>query len=333
MAATLVQRLESRVRALRRHRCRSTGWREHFAACDALLGVVRRPLPSALPDAGLTVVLPHYARLHNAELAAYLALASSRVKRVVIVNDNPAVRLREHVHIDDPRLVLIDREQCIGPVGRYLTARDFDSERCVSLDDDLFLSPVQLERLDAAQAADPSRPHGLFGQLWNGEGHGFRNDIVRADGEVDLLNRGYAFTRAQLHSFLALLNELGVSGDAAHIAVEDDVVLSFTGAARPRSLNLGAFGDCPSERSSPFARSRRPEAGLVRRRQFERLRALRPLQSDLSIAIPKPPVWPRTFGMALAVAPTGLQFVLPHLLPPLFAWLERRAMAREAGHP
>ncbi|MEI8258912.1 MAG: hypothetical protein WCJ30_24855, partial [Deltaproteobacteria bacterium] len=169
------------------HRARSTSWREHASAWREAMRHVSRPLPAPASRADLTVVLPQYARLQNVELAVWLALASPRVARVIVVNDNPRERLDDHLTLRDPRVVRVEHAHSVGPVCRYLEARSHGGERFVSVDDDLFLLPRQYEALADALVAEPDRPHGLYGQRWHARTQGFVDNLVRTDGAVDVL--------------------------------------------------------------------------------------------------------------------------------------------------
>jgi hypothetical protein len=324
------------------HRARCTGWAEHAAAWADVLRAVRAPLPPPSPNARLTVVFPQHSRLANAELAAWLALASPEVARVVVVNDNPAERLSRWISFEDPRLKLIDHEMAVGPVCRYFTAREQPGDLFLSVDDDLFLAPGQIGALAAALEAEPDRAHGLYGQHYLGPEElsrnrserrragacppprhgdfatphekGFTDNVLRCDGEVDVLNRAYAFTRGHLETYLRLLDTLGIHSPEALMELDDDIPLSFVGQRRPRCHDLGAFCDCPSEHSSSGARWRRDRAAALRLNLFERLRALqRPTAPSGEPARAPLPVWPRSLWWTAALLPTGLPLLEPAL--------------------
>lgn len=317
-------------RALRRalqlltHRARCTGWTEHAAAWASVLRAVRAPLPPPSPSAHLTVVFPQHGRLANAELAAWLALATPQVARVVVVNDNPAERLSRWISFEDPRLVLIDHEKAVGPVCRYFTAHEQPGSAFLSVDDDLFLAPSQINALAAALEAEPDRAHGVYGQHYLGPEKGFTDNVLRCDGEVDVLNRAYAFTRAHLQTYLRLLDTLGIHSPEALMELDDDIPLSFVGQRRPRCHDLGAFCDCPSEHSSSGARWRRDRAASLRLDLFERLRALQsPTSAKGQPARAPAPVWPRSLWWTVALLPTGLP-----LLEPAVRWGRARLSSR-----
>lgn len=251
-----------------------SSWIEHVSIVVAMERVLRAP--PARGGGDVLVILPSYGRPENLELAVQLALRCPDVGHVVVRNDHPDLRIADRIAVRHARLELIDLRRRTGPVGRYFEAQRLGAERCVSIDDDLFLPPAFLSGLVQRLREHPAIPHGVYGQRWNGRR--FTDNLARFDGEVDLLNRVYAFTREHVARYFELTASLGLDLDdpSVSIALDDDVILGFCGASRPRIHDMGAFLDCPSERARGLARWRRPEAERVRRELFERLLAFQP---------------------------------------------------------
>ncbi len=281
------------------------GWAEHARALRAAREALHRPRVAA-PGADLCVILPSFRRAPNLALSARLALAAPSVREVLVVNDAPEVDVRAHLGLTDRRLRVVDHARRIGPVGRYLAARDADANRFVSLDDDLFLPPDGIERLGAALRAAPDVPHGFYGQRLRADGR-FEDNLARFAGRVDVLNRAYAFTRAHVARYLGWLDALGIDlDDAARlIALDDDIVLSFVGEGRPRVHDVGPWIDCPSERRRGLARWRRRDAETVRRALYARLAEASGRDPIRYGPTPRPRGGPRHAGLALLEALSG----------------------------
>ncbi len=266
-----------RLARLATFRAMHVAWPEHartYAA--ALREILRAAPPPPRDDADLTLVLPSYGRPQNLALSVRLALAAPSVRRIVVVNDHPGVRLARWIEARDPRLTIVDRAVRVGPVARYLAARESGGELFLSVDDDLFLLPSAIERLGARLRADPSVPHGLYGQRF--DGRRLIDNLARVEARVDVLNRAYAFTRAHLDAYFELLEALSIDPEdpRASVGLDDDLVLSFAGEGLPRIHELGPWLDCPSERRRGLARWRRRDAEEVRLALFHRLAAVRP---------------------------------------------------------
>lgn len=284
------------------------GWREHLETVRHLREVLARPIPPPRPEADVCVVLPSYRRPDNLAVSARLALAAPSVRQVVVVDDDPSAGLGSRLGFDDPRLRLVEHRARVGPVGRYLAARDASDLRwLVSLDDDLWLPPEGLERLAAALRADPRVPHGFYGQRAGSESR-FDDNLARFAGRVDVLNRVYAFTRDHLARYFALLDALGIDLDdrEATIALDDDIVLSFCGEDRPLVHDVGPWLDCPSERRRGLARWRRPGAERARRGLYDALERVAPRGPAGYLPPRQPRPAPRTPGLAALEALSGV---------------------------
>ncbi len=260
-----------RLARLATFRAMHVAWPEHARTYAAALREILGAAPPPRDDADLTLVLPSYGRPQNLALSVRLALAAPSVRRIVVVNDHPGVRLARWIEARDPRLTIVDRAVRVGPVARYLAARESGGELFLSVDDDLFLLPSAIERLGARLRADPSVPHGLYGQRF--DGRRLIDNLARVEARVDVLNRAYAFTRAHLDAYFELLEALSIDPEdpRASVGLDDDLVLSFAGEGLPRIHELGPWLDCRG-----LARGRRRDAEEVRLALFHRLAAVRP---------------------------------------------------------
>ncbi|MBC8073384.1 MAG: MFS transporter, partial [Deltaproteobacteria bacterium] len=220
----------------------------------ALLSIRARWLPAIGDRRGprCCVVVLNYKRPANIHLIVRSALKCRFVDKVVVSNNNPDYRARQLTSAESERLVLIDQPRQTRQGIRFALAAAHDSELYIAIDDDVFLSPRQLERLFTFLVADPSVPHGIGGEARKTcseqdlppRGYGFVTG-VNGDREVDHLTRVYAFTREHLGTALGLFEQLGMA-DLAQVGNGEDIVLSFSGRSRPRIHRVGQVAQCAS---------------------------------------------------------------------------------------
>lgn len=285
----------SRPSSLLGFRAMHSTWAEHMRAVREVTRVLRRPPQRVGGD--VLLVLPSYGRPQNLDLAVRLGLRSPQVGLVLVVDDHPEVRVERWIDERHPRLSIVRTRGQVGPVARYIEGRRIGADRLVSIDDDLFLRPSALAQLVAHLDRAPEVPHGLYGQRWGGSR--FEDNLARFDGEVDLLNRVYAFTGEHLAEYFALLEELALDLDdpAVSRALDDDIPLAFCGDARPRVHDVGAWLDCPTERARGLARWRRSDAGALRRDLYLRLRTRVRFDGDPQGTPSRPPRSPRSLPL------------------------------------
>ena len=218
----------------------------------------------------LTAVLASFARPQNLAPLVASMLACRFVDRVVVTNHEPSVRIADWVRRRDPRLTLLDAPRAEPPLHRFEVAREAPGERFLILDDDLFLAPVQVRSLFVRLLEDLTVPHGMFGQrvvdpTADDPDRVYRNRVHGEEGDVDVLNRAYLFTRAHLDRFFVLRDALVAAGvpDAGFL---DDLLLSRAGVGRPRLHDVGPFLECPSQGDPRIAVWARPGNGPLRLR-------------------------------------------------------------------
>lgn len=197
-----------------------------------------------------TVVLLSYRRPQNIEWIVRGYLKCDFVTRVIVSNNNPAIDLTCHLRLDDPRIELIQQTALTRQGMRFsLAAERGDENRFfLSPDDDIFLYPGQIETLFRGLVAAPAVPHGIQGEVRREKAllpHYPFQLAVTGDGLVDHLLGYYAFTREQARRCVELYGVLGW-GDPSSVGNGEDIVLSFSGAGRPRIHHVGGFLQCAS---------------------------------------------------------------------------------------
>jgi hypothetical protein len=226
-----------------------------------LNGRFGRRLSFGLPQKA-TILLPAYSpeRLHNVEPMVRTVLRCDFVSRVIVSNHNPDIRIEDHVRLRDERLSCVNQPIRRGCGYGWIVASGFDPEFLICIDDDLRLLPSQVARLFARLLGEPAIPHGLAGIRAS-------QYYQNRDMEVDELNQVYAITRAHLRTYRELVAEITDQGLVTDDAVEfwgDDIVISQSGAGRPKIHATGFILRCPTAnhprvatyKQSPFPQSR-----------------------------------------------------------------------------
>ena len=222
------------------------------------------------------MVLLSFKRPQNMDRIVRTCLAARFVGKVVVSNNNPEVDLREWLTIESDRLQLIRQPRPTPPGSRLAIARETGGQYFISIDDDAFLAPGQLDRLYRALLADPHAPHGFQGQNWERSGGGELGGAIRSEGRVDVLNRAYLFTEAQL----AECERLGAAldlGPLDAIRNGEDILLSCSGSARPYVHDVGPVLECATSNDAGIAVWRSIGFEAPRIELYRRLRELKPL--------------------------------------------------------
>lgn len=133
-----------------------------------------------------------------------------------------------------------------GPGERFKLAADLPFDYYLCIDDDVFLTIAQMQRLMDQLIKEPGRAHGVWGQLLmsNAEGnHHLFNGIARRNTEVSILNQVYAFTKSQALEAITLASLAGFeSWSEARFC--DDLLLSCSGEAPARIYDFGQLERC-----------------------------------------------------------------------------------------
>jgi len=233
-------------------------------------------LAPRIPDC-IAIILS-YKRPQNIAPIVNLLLKAPSVSQVIISNNNPAVNLRSWMPGDARRVTLIEQDTPTACHVRYHIALEQQSHLFLAVDDDVFLRPSQVETLCAALRADPSRPFGIFGSIYDERRDAIQLD-VRRPGDVDILNQAYVFTAEHARRFAELTRELGFgpTHEAWKRSSWDDLVISHSGRAKPRICDVGAYIECPTGSEPGIAAWMDHEFFSERLSLFRRLRAINPL--------------------------------------------------------
>jgi hypothetical protein len=197
----------------------------------------------------LTVILLSWKRVRNMQPLVRSLLRADFIERIIVSNNNPEYRIRDVIQLRDDRLQLIDQPQARAAGVRFELARNEPGEYFVSIDDDTFLYPEQLKKLFSELIAHPHCPHGRQGEMYVGPPHqprhpGWKLGLRRLEGNVDVINCVYAFTRGHVEEMYRLAGQLEL--DIGALANGEDVLLSSSGEEGPMIHDLGELVECLS---------------------------------------------------------------------------------------
>jgi hypothetical protein len=257
-------------------------WRKHVSMIMALRRWQRdvEKFPVLYESRGdVTAYVANFLRPQNIPLIVRSLLACPSVGRIIVSNNNPDCRLEEWFQPDSDRVTVLRHAESQSCSKRYLHLQAFPSAFYLILDDDVFLLPPQIEQLLAALHADPSAPHGLYGQRWMGEN--FRGGMQQIETSIDVISRIYAFTDMHLQEIFRIADAVGHPADSEYWNVSqfDDMFLSFSGMNKPRIHNVGPFTDCPTQGKKGTATWRRDGFHRGREEMYQHLSALKPLSA------------------------------------------------------
>ena len=214
-------------------------------------------------------ILLSYQRPYNMARIIGETLRAPSVDRIIVSNNNPDVDLRQWITFDDSRVVLLQQTTHCSPAKRFVLALEEEAEHFLCLDDDLFLSGKQIQHMLDCLARQPTRIHGMYGQLRLADAR-FESGIHTQEREVDVLNRSYFFTRTHLHRMAELGRQLGFT-DLSQAEMADDILLSFAGEGRPLCHAIGPFHDCPTSHDPAIAVFLRPGFDEFREAVYRKL--------------------------------------------------------------
>lgn len=260
------------------------GWREHVSNVwkfHQWERGLRAQYPTVKKVYGnVTAILLNYARPQNMNLAAHLMLNTPAIGDVVVSNNNPDCDISKWLWAPTGKLRIMSQPQKSSSFMRFVVAKEERrSSLFLSVDDDIFLHPAQVQLLCERLMADPSVPHGIYGQKWTGDA--FRGGIALEECRVDVLSRVYAYTTEHVSEFFRLIKEAGLSVDElASLECTDDIFLSFSGDKRPLIHNVGPFIDCPTQGKKGIAAWRRDNFHAHREEIYKKLCAIKPLPPD-----------------------------------------------------
>lgn len=223
----------------------------------------------------LTVILPSYARPGNIDLILSAVVACDFVSEIIITNNNPAIRLEEHLHVSDPRIRLVRQPRLTPASIRFDLSREAREPWILAIDDDVFPSPKQIRALFRHVLARPEQVHGYGGEVWGDPpSRATYRHMSRPRGTqpVDTLVWAFAYTRAHVEEYFRLLARLGIEN--FELKSSEDVPLSFAGEGSALIHGVGLFCRCPSESDPAVATWLRPGFFQHRLELVARCRAL-----------------------------------------------------------
>jgi hypothetical protein len=228
------------------------------------------------PDGAVTFILLSYARPQNIQRIIDAIMKAESCDRIILSNNNPHIDILKYIDPAPEVLEVIQQREKWEPVKRFVIARECESEFFVCIDDDLFLTSRQIDLLVEQLRADPSVAHGICGERVQlvGKRYKLNLGITNFSGEVDVINRAYAFTRHHVQQFFELMEYLGVQ-DPRQLGRGDDILLSFSGAGRPRCHDLGPLESCPTSDQEGIALWREKGFFEQRVKKFGKLSRLR----------------------------------------------------------
>jgi hypothetical protein len=211
-----------------------------------------------------TFIILSYLRPQNIGRILSAIHQSRSCGRIILSNNNPKIDIQPYVDTTMQKLEIVNQTERWEAVARFCIARETPGRYFVCIDDDLFLTPMQIDALVGRLAADPSVPHGIWG-----ERHGVYIDaageerlkleagLCNFSGEIDVINRAYAFTAQHVERFFELMAAMGID-DPRKLGRCDDILLSYSGSGRPRCHDLGPLEDCPTSNTEGIALWREP---------------------------------------------------------------------------
>lgn len=199
-------------------------------------------------------ILLSYKRQENIDRIVRDLLESKLIDKIIVSNNNPEINIHEWVHIDSPKLELINQSSRQHCIKRFEIAAELPYEYFYCPDDDLFLTPAQTDQLLMQLMKYPHIPHGMYGQTRNFylQDIFLGSDVFNINCEVDVLNRCYAFTKKHVDKMFELIKALGYSA-ASEAKFMDDILLSFSGEGLPLCHDLGPFEECPTSGEAGIA--------------------------------------------------------------------------------
>ncbi len=193
-------------------------------------------------------------------------------EQITVFNANPEIDLTNYINQES--LINTNLIQALHrkyPLYRFKLACESNYNNFLLVDDDLFYTPEQINKLIEHYLVEPQFIHGGgFGQkiIYKDDLHGHLTlggkpakacppELTRCypycDGFVDVIGRIYCFGRRHLKELKLLLDQLNLDFDSTQPVC--DILLSFSGRPthRPKCHNLGKFTDCPTSHAPGIA--------------------------------------------------------------------------------
>jgi hypothetical protein len=178
--------------------------------------------------------------------------------QITVFNANPEIDLTNYISkesLTNTNLINADKRKYM--LHRYKLAYESNYNNFLLVDDDLFYTTGQINKLIEYYLAEPQFIHGGgFGQkiiYENGDLPKLERCYPYCDGFVDVIGRIYCFGRRHLKELKLLLDQLNLDFDFCQPGC--DILLSFSGRPerRPKCHNLGRYKNCPTSDTSGIA--------------------------------------------------------------------------------
>ncbi len=226
-------------------------------------------------DKTATFILLSYARPQNLQRIIDAMKKAKSCGRIILSNNQPNIDIFDYINEPCDLLEVIQQDQEWLPVKRQYIARECPGEYFLCIDDDVFLTPEQIDLLVNELINDPSKLHGILGENIKIKPGRIerRGGFFNVSCKVTVINRVYAFTRIHVRRFFEILHALGIN-DPRDLGPAEDIVLSFTGTGRPSIHDLGPLEFCPTSSLKGVAMWKENDFFERRYRLFVRLRSL-----------------------------------------------------------
>ncbi|MEX0808539.1 MAG: glycosyltransferase [Dongiaceae bacterium] len=225
----------------------------------------------------VAIILTNYKRAQNLPRIVRDCLAAQHRPDVIVIDNAEHDRLRESLDFSSGRVDYRPNFGNLGAGHRFSVGAELGYDVVLAIDDDLFLTPRQIDRLAGAYSEDPGRIHGVWGEniiLRDGRPF-FLNSRRRINDDTDIINRAYAFGPALAAETKALVPKLGFK-DWLDAAPSDDVLLSFSSERRPRIHNFGKLNACETSGAVGIAQWRQEDFRPRRWEAIKKLFKIRP---------------------------------------------------------
>ncbi len=252
-------------------------WSQHRAMLHSMyLWEKELSMCPALPETNgdVTAYVANFARPQNIQCIVQSLLACPSIQHIIVSNNNPQSPLLRWFQTSSHRVTVLHHPVMQSCQKRFEHVSDHPAPYYLILDDDIFLYPHQIEQLITALRTHPHVPHGLFGQRWKGDQ--FEQGIKNQEGEIDVINRVYAFTEAQRTQSLQLADTLKKESIISDRALGwcDDIMLSCSNASKPYMHDVGPFIDCPTQGKKGVATWREDDFFVSRKKIYQYIQSI-----------------------------------------------------------
>lgn len=215
------------------------------------------PVPPPAPPAEVAIIVTNYKRPQNLPRIVRQCLESTYRPDVIVIDNADDDSLRDALDLSSGRVDYRPNYGNVGAGHRFTVAAGLPHRTVIALDDDLFLTAKQIDRLIEAYETDPGRVHGVWGEaIVRKDGKAFiENAKFGMNGEIDIVDRAYAFDPALAAVARDMVGRLGFA-DWIEAAPADDVLLSFASDRKPRIHDFGALENCATSDAEGIAQWR-----------------------------------------------------------------------------